>query len=307
MTARGEAGVEAREERAPRPERGEGEGRRGPRGERGERAERGERRPAPVAEGGVPEGTEETPVAQPFVDTVPVGEGAEAQQGERTGRRRRRGRGGRDRDEAGRETSELNGAEAPLAADVPVEPMEGTAAAEGEAPFTPAAEGEERDSRRRRGRGDRQRRERREGDVAPATEAALVESSVLGVPETVEPAEAAVPIAAAVTTVAPAPAAAPVEPTVQATAVVERFVLPESDLNAIAQGAGLEWINSDAEKIRAAQEAIASEPKPVHVPRERKPLVRVDEGPLVLVETRKDLAQITLPFDQPQQGAATPQ
>jgi len=46
------------------------------------------------------------------------------------------------------------------------------------------------------------------------------------------------------------------------------------------------------------QEAIAAEPKPVHVPRERPPLVEIDEGPLVLVETRKDLAQITLPFEQ---------
>ena len=34
------------------------------------------------------------------------------------------------------------------------------------------------------------------------------------------------------------------------------------------------------------------------VPRERPPLVVVDEGPLVLVETRKDLSQITLPFDR---------
>jgi hypothetical protein len=37
--------------------------------------------------------------------------------------------------------------------------------------------------------------------------------------------------------------------------------------------------------------------KPVHVPRERPPVVVVDEGPLVLVETRKDLGQVTLPFE----------
>ena len=65
----------------------------------------------------------------------------------------------------------------------------------------------------------------------------------------------------------------------------------------MAESAGLQWVNSDAEKIRAVQEAMAREPKPVHVPRERKPMVIVDEGPLVLVETRKDLSQITLPFD----------
>jgi ribonuclease E len=33
------------------------------------------------------------------------------------------------------------------------------------------------------------------------------------------------------------------------------------------------------------------------VPRERKPVVAVDDGPLVLVETRKDLSQFKLPFD----------
>ena len=42
----------------------------------------------------------------------------------------------------------------------------------------------------------------------------------------------------------------------------------------------------DAAKIQAAQEALAREPKPVHVPREPRPVVLVDDGPLVLVETR---------------------
>ncbi len=74
--------------------------------------------------------------------------------------------------------------------------------------------------------------------------------------------------------------------------------MPLGDLQAIAQAAGLEWVNSDADKIRATQEAMAAEPKPVHVPRERPPAVVIDEGPLVLVETRKDLAQIKLPFEQ---------
>jgi ribonuclease E len=50
---------------------------------------------------------------------------------------------------------------------------------------------------------------------------------------------------------------------------------------------------------------MANEPEPIHVPRERKPVELVDEGPLVLVETRKDLSQITLPFDQAGQGQQT--
>jgi ribonuclease E len=42
----------------------------------------------------------------------------------------------------------------------------------------------------------------------------------------------------------------------------------------------------------------------VHVPRERKPMVVIDEGPLVLVETRKDLSQLKLPFEQATPPAA---
>jgi ribonuclease E len=80
--------------------------------------------------------------------------------------------------------------------------------------------------------------------------------------------------------------------------VVEPYVLAMDELQRIAETAGLTWVNSDADKIRAVQEAIAAEPKPVHVPRERPPLVVVDEGPLVLVETRKDLSQLDLPFDR---------
>jgi ribonuclease E len=69
------------------------------------------------------------------------------------------------------------------------------------------------------------------------------------------------------------------------------------DLEQIATGSGLQWVNSDAGKVAAVQAVIAAEPKPVHVPRERPPAVVIDEGPLVLVETRKDLTQVTLPFE----------
>jgi ribonuclease E len=76
------------------------------------------------------------------------------------------------------------------------------------------------------------------------------------------------------------------------------FTLPMQDLQAIAQSAGLDWVNSNAEKVAAVQAAIAAEPKPVRVPRERPPVVVLDEGPLVLVETRRDLSAMTLPFEQ---------
>ncbi len=70
---------------------------------------------------------------------------------------------------------------------------------------------------------------------------------------------------------------------------VQPFTLVLSDLEAIAQQSGLQWVNSDAQRVAAVQAAIAAEPKPVHIPRERPAPVVLDEGPLVLVETRKDL------------------
>jgi ribonuclease E len=100
-------------------------------------------------------------------------------------------------------------------------------------------------------------------------------------------AESAVPVVAAITA---APAKA--------------FALPIDDLRALAASAGLEWVNSDAERILVVQRAMANEPKPAHVPRTPRPRVVIDEGPLVLVETRKDLSQLKLPFEQQQQPPA---
>ena len=77
---------------------------------------------------------------------------------------------------------------------------------------------------------------------------------------------------------------------------VTPFTLPMDELSLIAERSGLQWVNSDAGKVAAAQAAIAAEPAPIHVPRERPPLVISDEGPLVLVETRKDLRNLNLPF-----------
>lgn len=294
---------EAREPREPREPR---ENRRGPRGERGERG--GERRPTPEA-AAAPSGDEAALAAVPgtpgFVDTIPVGEAAD--QAERGGRRRRRGRGGRDRDEAREaevgavtETGEA-GEVGQAAAPAPVE-MAATAVEAGpegsEAPETAGADGEQREGRRRGRSRDRQRRERREDGEVAAAEASEPGETVAQ-PATEPVAAVATPLVAepAAAVAAPAPALAPA-------AMVQAFVLPADDLARLAEQAGLQWVNSDAEKIRAAQEAIAREPRPLHVPRERPPLVQIDEGPLVLVETRKDLSQITLPFDLPPSAPA---
>ncbi|MDR7151290.1 ribonuclease E [Hydrogenophaga palleronii] len=78
---------------------------------------------------------------------------------------------------------------------------------------------------------------------------------------------------------------------------VPAFELSIESLQQVAQSSGLEWVNSNPEKVAQAQAAIAAEPKPIHVPREPRPAVVLDEGPLVLVETRKDLRNMTLPFE----------
>jgi ribonuclease E len=79
--------------------------------------------------------------------------------------------------------------------------------------------------------------------------------------------------------------------------VAPRFELPVEALQRLADEAGLQWVGSDPDKVAAVAQAIAAEPRPIHVPRERKPLVVLDEGPLVLVETRRDLSQMNLPFE----------
>jgi ribonuclease E len=104
---------------------------------------------------------------------------------------------------------------------------------------------------------------------------------------------------------APGPAAAAPVPA-PARAAAQPYHLPVETLATMVQAAGLEWVQSDAARISAVQAVMAAEPAPARVPREPRRQVLVDEGPLVLVETRKDLAQMKLPFDlQPAgEGAA---
>ena len=80
---------------------------------------------------------------------------------------------------------------------------------------------------------------------------------------------------------------------------VQPYELPLDELAQIAEGSGLQWVNSNAERVAEVRAAIAAEPRPVHVPRERPPAIVLDEGPLVLVETRRDLGNMVLPFEEP--------
>lgn len=190
-------------------------------------------------------------------------------------------------------------------------------------------QGQDRQPRERRSR-DRYGRDRRDrndqpadGQTENATPAALTDSvesnqpTALAAPAPVAtefvantapvaPATAPVmappaPVAAApavVTPVVAAPAPAPA-PATRALPKVQPYELPLQDLAQVASSSGLQWVNSDASKIAEVQAAMAAEPKPIHVPRARPPAPQLDTGPLVLVETKRDLREMTLPFEQP--------
>ena len=313
--------VEGRE--SGRNERGEGrngEGRRG--GERGERTERGEgrrdgrrdgRREAPVTEGIEAQASADQAVV---ADGAPTAEGQEPQ---------RRGRGGRGGERRRQDADAVNAEAGQTSADGNAAPDASTESSEG---------GEQRAPRERRGR-DRYGRDRRQGGARDDAESPVQGQDAVqadAVPESVadetpvrsyftQPAAAApaaepaapaeVPAAPerreraerserAPRRSAPEPQAAPVAaaPAVpRGMPKVQPFELPLNELDAVARSSGLEWVNSDAAKVAQVQAAIAAEPRPVHVPREPKPALVIDEGPLILVETRKDLREMTLPFE----------
>jgi ribonuclease E len=268
-------GSEVRTERAPRAERGErgerGEGRR-ERGERGEgRRERGERR----NENAAPAELNAEAAVQPEAQEASLN----AENGaptENNGERRER----RSRDRYGRERRERNSERSTEAPQDLSDESSGNAASAAPAESTVSEE-------RPAGRSYFEQR---------AQQAAAASSEAPAQADTSAP---AAPVAAPVTvqaTVAPTPAPAATVATATGLPVVTAYTLPVDSLQQVAQNSGLVWVNSDADKIAAVQAAIAAEPKPVHVPRERPPAVVINEGPLVLVETRKDLSSINLPF-----------
>lgn len=149
---------------------------------------------------------------------------------------------------------------------------------------------------------------------APAAEAAPVAEPVAApAAETVAPVAVAVTeavaaeaiaepaISAAVETAAPvvpaaapAPAQAPVlppqaeaapaaEPAAPAPAAAAPAVL--ENLEPMLASAGLQWVHTDSDKLRSAQEAAARIVPAPRVPRERKPLPPLPQGPMILVET----------------------
>ncbi len=269
-------GAESRQERPPR---------NGERGERRERGDRGESRrrndrageQAPGVDGPNDRGTSLSAMGS----DEPSGEAA-AERTDAPRERRSRDRYGRDRRErVSHETSDTPETASPGMPDAPQVAAEDT-------PL--------------------QRRSYFDRAAVPGAEPAAVEPVSEQPP--VNAAAMAATAAAASPSVAPtfvaAPAAAPVvAPSATTMPRVGRFELPLVDLTRIAEGSGLQWVNSDAAKIAAAQAAMAAEPRAVHVPRERAPVVVPDHGPLVLVETKRDLREIALPFEKPTTAEAT--
>ncbi len=145
-------------------------------------------------------------------------------------------------------------------------------------------------------------------DVTPAAEAPALAPEGASVPQSAAPdrRETAIVATGSVPSkgepAAPAPSAADQAPARAAMPSVRTYALPENELVDVASQAGLQWVRTDAGRAAAVQAVIAAEPHPVHVPRERPDAAVIDDAPLILVETRRDLRTEALPFEQNGQG-----
>ena len=140
------------------------------------------------------------------------------------------------------------------------------------------------------------------GTVPVVTAMAGVAALAVSHDEVAAPAPVASPAPASVPApiTRPVTAAPPVMPTVAPVAAekglpqVQNYVLPTESLVMVASNSGLQWVQSNADKVMAAQQRIAAElaQQAPRTPRERPAPVAISNEPLVLVETRKDMAQL---------------
>ncbi len=334
----GEAREERRERSERRPARGDGESRRdgrssrdrdaagvnaaaddsaaptqrsdaGERRERSERSERGERRPRGTAQEQA-ETTNANLLPEQAADQLPADASAPANGEDGAEQRRER----RSRDRYGRDRRRSGGprtidADAPAAA-LDGEPAEDQALAAA-APAGEAAEPPRRSyfaapAQQPSPAPVAELTETAEAAPQPAADATDSASAATpaDVQEPAQPEQATQVAQEADAATAPAEAVTPAKTAeVEAESAhlpqIQGFELPIQKLQDIAQASGLQWVNSDADKVAAVQAAIAAEPQPIHVPRERPPMVEIDETPLILVETRRDLSAMKLPFDTP--------
>ena len=322
---RGEPRNEGQEQREPRPPREPREPREGgrqerPRRERGERSERsGEQRPATDAtEQDIAMANKAAMAAAMGGAAMDAGQEApRRERGERGGERgRRNDRRSEPRDEPRAEQREERQDFTHAAPAEPTTGVDANTSTDNTAQGDQAKQQRPPRERRSRDRYGRERRERGEGneghgrDSNAAETPASAENSVSNeapvqqiraqsAPEFVAPTAIAAPVEVVQNTAAPAKAAVTAAPVSTALPKVASYDLPFQDLVQVAQGSGLQWVNSDSAKIAEAQAAIAAETKPVHIPRERPPVVVSSEGPLVLVETKRDLREMELPFEKP--------
>ncbi len=61
--------------------------------------------------------------------------------------------------------------------------------------------------------------------------------------------------------------------------------LVREPLEAVLSTVGLVWVDTNPERHQEVLQQIAAQPKPVHVPRDPKPVTPLPEGPMILVET----------------------
>jgi ribonuclease E len=321
---------ESTETRAPRENGGNRRGaeRSDRNGQRGERTERGERRESANPNGNnavdtqnvnavASDSTQSDQRNEARTERAPRGEGRR-ERGE--GRRERGERGERRSNENTRQnsgsenTENLGPAQAELNYNNDNQPNGASeSSSQGEERQDSANGTPERRERRSRDRYGRDRRERNTNgdgnnsensqtdqasqDVQAQDEAPIARSYFDRAASSASPVDStakAEPVATAV----PAAVSAPTPTAVPSAGLpkVQAYELPMASLVQVAQRSGLQWVNSDPAKIAQVQAAIAAEPKAVHIPRVRPPAVLVDEGPLVLVETRKDLSDMKLPF-----------
>jgi ribonuclease E len=173
------------------------------------------------------------------------------------------------------------------------------------------ATGENREPREKRSRdrygrdrGPRQDRSERTDSGAQSEHGATpVAALAQATPEEASPANTVVATTTKVAAPEPTPVPVAATPVAAITStgmpkVSSSYALPMEALQQVASGSGLQWINTDADRVAAVQAAIAAEPSLQHVPRERPAAVVLDNRPLVLVETKRDLRNMTLPFEQ---------
>ncbi|PLC44439.1 ribonuclease E/G [Ralstonia pickettii] len=286
-----------RRERQPREGREAREGRepREPRESRGERDQQAKEAAAVAAEALMDQAAA-SQMPQPLLDTAAPAEGIAGEgvtpgaEGNGEGEeRRRRGRRGRNRYRRDREGAEGVRAEGEGENESAETADEAVAEMHAE-PVLPATVTE----------------------PVQTTSFAPVENPAPVVHEPVHAAEAVAPVSAlpqvqptepalaTATAAAPAPeaavaVAAPQEAVVTAFAEVPAPVstiaqaspLPIETLQSVLDNAGMTWVHTDSQKLRASQEEAARTVAAPRVPRERKPLPPIQHGPMILVETNR--------------------